>query len=348
VQHGGNADAADRPSRALEASVYGAHLGVDPPECSFTRMPQPPPKRRDSAKRTEPSPAEQQTMDDGDCQHRRPPGWRGKLTALLVTFAGGMAVNDLSSTLGYRGLAGVLAIFGVVAAATWIRQLDAGAWLSRRASRLFLTPAAAVAVAAAFSPGPSAGILTAVAAILTAGAVLVATELETAVELLSRAALGGAGVAFIGIGMTLLTSRHVLAGTMFIALGVTFIGTGVALLADRQALIGAAVMANGMAFIMLGVALAADQHVVGIALIGTGVAFIGDGMALLVDRPVLGYATVIASGLAVIGTGVALLVIRQAPVGVAVILLGAGVVGTGVALLADRHVLSFATVIASG
>ena len=68
-----------------------------------------------------------------------------------MTFAGGMAVNDLSGTLGYRGLAGVLAIAGVTAAATWIRQLDADAWLPRCASRLFLTPAATVAVAAVFA-----------------------------------------------------------------------------------------------------------------------------------------------------------------------------------------------------
>src|SRR5438046_2273555 len=130
-------------------------------------------------------------MDDNEYRRRPPLGWRGKLTGLLMTFAGGMAVNDFSSTLGYRGLAGVLAIAGVVAAATWIRQLDADAWLPRCASWLFLTPAAAVAVAAAFSPGPSAGILTAAAVILTAGAVLVATDLETAAELLSRAALSG-------------------------------------------------------------------------------------------------------------------------------------------------------------
>ena len=288
-------------------------------------------------------------MDNNESRPRRPPGWRGKLTGFLITFAAGMMVNDLSNTLGYRGLVGVIAIAGVAAAARWICQLDARAWLPRRASSLFLTPAAAVAVAAAFSPGRSADALTALAIILTAGAVLVATDLEIAVELLSRAAISGAGVAFIGSGMTLLADRHVLVGAALIGLGVAFIGTGVALLADRRAFIGAAVIASGVAFIMLGVVLIGDPHVLGCAaLIGTGVGFIGDGLALLVDRHSLRYATVIASGAAVIGIGVALLISRQPLVGVAVIWLGAAVVGTGAALLAGRYVLGYATVIAGG
>lgn len=214
----------------------------------------------------------QQTMGRHRCPPPRSPGWRGKLTGLIVAFASGMAVNDFSNTLGYLGLAGVAAIAVVMAAATWIRQLDAEAWLLQTVSWLFLTPAAAAAVAAAFSRGVSADILTGLAVILTAGAILAATELETAVKLLTRSALSGAGVAFIGTGMMLLTSRHVLVGAMFLGLGVAFLGLGVMLLTDRPALMEAAVIASGVAFIMLGVALMADRHVLGCALIGTGVA----------------------------------------------------------------------------
>jgi hypothetical protein len=58
-------------------------------------------------------------------------GWRGRIATALLGVAGGMAVNDFSATLGYRGLAGVLAVGGVVAAAAWLRGLDARAWLPR-------------------------------------------------------------------------------------------------------------------------------------------------------------------------------------------------------------------------
>jgi uncharacterized membrane protein YoaK (UPF0700 family) len=97
-----------------------------------------------------------------------------------------MAVNDLSGTLGYRGLGGVFAIAGVVAATTWVRGLDTRAWLPQHASWLFLTPAAAAATAAAFSPRASAGILTAIAVILTAGAVSGAVSLITGLDTAKR------------------------------------------------------------------------------------------------------------------------------------------------------------------
>ena len=100
----------------------------------------------------------------GTGSDRRPRvGWRGRLTGLLTGLAGGMAVNDLSGTLGYRGLAGVAAITGVVAAAVWIRGLNARALLPRYASWLFLVPAAAAAAVAAVSSRSGAGLLTVIA-----------------------------------------------------------------------------------------------------------------------------------------------------------------------------------------
>ena len=119
--------------------------------------------------------------DHGEGPRRPKFGWRGRLTSGLVGLAGGMAVNDLSGTLGYRGLSGVLAVAGVAAAATWVRGLDARALLPRYAPWLLLTPAAVVATIAAFSARPAAGTLTAVAVILTMGAVLLATSLMAAV-----------------------------------------------------------------------------------------------------------------------------------------------------------------------
>jgi hypothetical protein len=104
-----------------------------------------------------------------------------------------MAINDLSGTLGYRGLAGVLAITGVLTATSWLRGLDARAWLPRHALWLFLTPAAVAAIVAAFSSGVSAGVLTAIAVLLTMGAILLATGLEAAARLLLSTAASGAG-----------------------------------------------------------------------------------------------------------------------------------------------------------
>ena len=83
-----------------------------------------------------------------------PPGkrlWLGKLATVLASAAGGIAVNDLSGSLGYHGLAGAFALFGVVAAASWIRALDSRARLVRLAPWLFLAPAACIAATAALS-----------------------------------------------------------------------------------------------------------------------------------------------------------------------------------------------------
>ncbi len=100
--------------------------------------------------------------------------WLGRLSTYLASFAGGAAINDFSGTLGYHGLAGAIALLAVVAAATWIRGLDPRARLPRRALWLFLAPAACMATIAAFSSGTAASILTAAAAILTIGGVLIA------------------------------------------------------------------------------------------------------------------------------------------------------------------------------
>ena len=110
-------------------------------------------------------------------------GWRGTLYLVLIGAAGGMAINDFSNTMGFPGLAGDLAIAGVLAATIWLRKLPPKAPLARQALWLFLTPAAAAALVAALSTGRVAGILAALAVILTAGAVLLATDLEAAVEL---------------------------------------------------------------------------------------------------------------------------------------------------------------------
>jgi len=54
---------------------------------------------------------------DGEGHPRRKPGWRAKLALTLTGASSGMLVNDLSGMLGYRALAAVFAVAGVLAIA---------------------------------------------------------------------------------------------------------------------------------------------------------------------------------------------------------------------------------------
>src|ERR1700722_19319685 len=103
--------------------------------------------------------------------------WLRTLAASLPGVACGWAINQFSSSLGYSGLAGVVALTGVVGVAVWIRGLNPRARLPRYAPWLFMIPAACVAAIAAFSARSTASILTLIAAILTVGAVLITQEL---------------------------------------------------------------------------------------------------------------------------------------------------------------------------
>jgi hypothetical protein len=189
-----------------------------------------------------------------------PPGkraWLGKLSTYLASFAGGAAVNDLSGTLGYQGLAGAIALLGVVTAATWIRGLDPRARLPRRAPWLFLAPAACMATAAAFSSGAAASILTAAAAILTVGAVLVAKELRSATKLLIGAALIMGGAAVIAGSTASIANGNTPLGAAILPSGAAFIVAGISHIGERDTLAGAAVTAAGVALIAAGAAVIA-------------------------------------------------------------------------------------------
>ena len=74
---------------------------------------------------------------DGERRPRpRSRSWN-RFSLALMGAAGGMALNDLSGTLGYPGLAAVLAIGGVLAVRAWILELDPRALLRRRTSWVF-------------------------------------------------------------------------------------------------------------------------------------------------------------------------------------------------------------------
>jgi len=170
----------------------------------------------------------------------------------LASFAAGAAVNDISATIGYHGLAGAVALLAVITTATWIKGLDPRARLRRRATWLYLAPAAVTAAIAACTAGTTTSILTAAAAIFTIGALLTAKELESAASLLGGAAAIAGGAALIAGGAALIADSKTLLGAAAIAAGAAAIAAGAAFIADSKTLLGAAVIALGAALIALG------------------------------------------------------------------------------------------------
>ena len=79
--------------------------------------------------------------------HRRP------MNRLLVVIVSnvlgipiGLAINDFSQPLAYRGLVGASAIAAVIAVTAWIGTFSVGTPLRRRSPWLYLSPAATMAV----------------------------------------------------------------------------------------------------------------------------------------------------------------------------------------------------------
>jgi hypothetical protein len=288
-------------------------------------------------------------MSHRNRRNQRKRGWQDKLTTTGVATACGMAVNDLSGTLGYRGLAGVFAVLGVAAAATWIRR-HKRTGLSRPGPWLFLVPAAAAASAATVSAGPWPQLLTVGAVILIMGAILLASDLGQAAELLGRTALAGLALVFCRAGAFSLADQKVPGGIALLLIGLAFAATGLLLTAGRAALLGAGAICLGLGFIGLAVVLHANGHLpVSVALAGIGIGLISPGLALLFEREAASYMTIIAGGAVVAGSGVVLIAgQQQALAGAAVLGLGGYLVIIGAACLAGRRTVGYAMVILAG
>jgi len=258
-----------------------------------------------------------------------------------------MALNDLSGTLGYRGLAGVLAVLGVVAAATWIRRHKR---LSRLGPWLFLVPAVAAVIGAASTTGPWPETLTAGAVILILGAVLLARDLKQAAEILGRTALVGLALVFIRAGAFSLADREMPVGITLLLVGHALAATGLLLTANRDALLGTAAITLGLAFIGLGAVLHLSRHPqVPAALAGVGVALISLGLASLFEQDAASYVSVIAGGTIVAAGGVVLMARQhQTLVAAAVLGLGAYLVAIGASCLAGRRTAGYAMVFLAG
>ena len=261
--------------------------------------------------------------------------WLRALAASLPGVAGAWAVNQLSSSLGYPGLAGVVALCGVVVVAVWIRDLNPRARLPRYAPWLFMAPAACLAAIAAFGSRPTASILTLIAAVLTVGAVLVTKELLSAARLLRGVALVAIGAGGVAFGSRALVDRYALMGAASIAVGAAFFAEGVGNIADRDAVIE---MARNMLFIAcipLAVAVARNPnpHTGGTMSGGT--------------RPLMFGATIVLTS-AAIAWWIALIGSRQKLATGALIAFGVGSIGFAVAFLASGAILAGAASIALG
>jgi hypothetical protein len=227
--------------------------------------------------------------------------WLGRLSTYIVSFAGGLTIDDLGGRLGYRWLAGAVALLGVVTAAVWVRGLDSRARVARYVPPLFLLPAGCAAGIAAFNSGSTAGIFTAAAAVLTVGAVWVTKELQSAARLLFGAVAIALGAPVFVLGAAFIADRAMLARAAFIASGATVIVFGAVLIADRRVPAGAAAIAVGAAFIVDRAMLAGAAVIaVGTAFIGFGVALIWVGAAFIAHPAMLFGAAVITLGAALI------------------------------------------------
>lgn len=297
-----------------------------------------------------------------------PRTWLGRLSAAIAGLAGGMTVNDVSGSLGYHGLAGVIALAGVVMAAVWIRGLDPRARLSRRSPQLFLIPAGAAAMAAAFSSGSLSRTLTAAAALLTVGVVLVVREMRAAQGFLVAA--GGIALAaiFFESGAAAITGHRLLEGAAFIAGGVLImamaaatigdlnlvaagcllvagiagIAFGIAFITDHAAFAGAELLAGGLALLAGEVAFIAGFRLLAVAAVGFPLGAILLAMSVLtVARDGLFGIAGIVDGAVAIATAVACAtgtIVRTAMTAMLAVLGGTGL-ALGIRLVADRQVL---------
>lgn len=279
--------------------------------------------------------------------------WLRTLATSLPSIAGAWAVNQFSSSLGYPGLTGIVALSGVVVAAVWIRGLDPRARLPRYAPWLFMIPAACLAAIAAFSAASTASILTVIAAVLTVGAVLITKEFLSTARLLRGVALIAVGAESLAFGSKSLTDHYALIGAASIALGAAFIAEGVGNIADRDAVIR---MARNMLVIacapfVIAVALDPNPHTGGTMSAGTRPLVFGATIvltaggiawwaAIIGGRHKLVTGALIAFGVGSIGFAGAFLASGGTLIGAASIALGAAAIAIGIAKVGPRTIMA--------
>ena len=277
--------------------------------------------------------------------------WLGKLGACLVSFACGIAVNDFSGASGFPGLAGALALCGVVVAAARIRRLNPRARLPQYSPWLFITSAACLAAIAAFSSGSTVVILMIMAAALTVGAVFMVNDLLSVAMLLQGVAFVAVGAAVFSFGSEALANRHALTGSASIALGISLVASGAAAMADRDRLVEAAANLRFLACIQFGIAFATDHSprvggtmdagtrpvMFGAAIVLTAAA-IAWRAAVIARRRKLAAGALAAFGAGFNAFGAAFLASHATLAGTASMALGAATIAMSVAIIGPRTI----------
>lgn len=132
---------------------------------------------------------------------RRPMEQRWRLTTAtaLMGLSGGLGVEALGNTLGYRTVIGITSLAGVLLITNWLRQFPQDAPLSRAALVGFLSLAAASSVASTLGPNWLQRPALVASVLLTLAAALMPPENKDAFRVI-------AGVGFCGLG-TVAASR---------------------------------------------------------------------------------------------------------------------------------------------
>jgi hypothetical protein len=121
------------------------------------------------------------------------------LVSSTLGLAGGLAVNTLSTDVGYRGAPAAAAFVAILLSTNWLRQLPSRAPLVRIVSRALLG-GAAIAVLGAATNLRWEALATIAATVLTTLAALIQTDLDKAAGLLAGVALIGLGASAISFG----------------------------------------------------------------------------------------------------------------------------------------------------
>lgn len=288
----------------------------------------------------------------------QPRTWLGRLSTFIASFAGGMAIGDVGGTLGYHGLAGAVALSGVLTAAVWVRGLDRSMRLALYAPSLLLVPAGCAALVAAFSTGPTVSILTALAAVLTVSAVLVTRELEYAALLLIGAAFIAFGAVEIAFGAAIVIHYGVHGvldeATSIIHHGVHGVLNGEASIIHHGVLGGVPYIGGGIGDIAVGaVSIYGSREEAVMLSIVLGIWITLLGLAAVLGGEVLFGVTLIVSGAGLIasrsaliagGTGTIALMAgaiarRSVLIGVTLIVSGAALIPYGAWAIANRSLL---------
>ena len=225
---------------------------------------------------------------------RRPASkWGRRLTSACVALANSLAVNQLSSALGYKGLVGASVAAGVAAGVFWLRRLPPRSPLLRYSFRVLLLSAFVAVVAAFVARSTFTAYLALAAVALTSIAASLTVDFFVSCAVLGGASAVGAGVSLIADSLAL--TPHVATSSAFeplveapepivmMAAGALAIGSGVALIVVRGTERVAPLVRIGIAIAAAGVGtvVAGRSSVAAITLVPGGLALAGFGIATL-------------------------------------------------------------------